>query len=179
LPAKRPLPETIPVHATPLLQKPAPETTERALEIAGFLDSKQADAIALLDVSGPLVIADYFVVATMRSARQSVAIAREMDALLKQRGQRRRNTGSLDTDEPSWVLLDYDDIVVHLFLAEARAFYDLESLWADVPRLPFTPAPRPGPASGPRPEQPPRRPSGSPFRILPGPDAENLERPRA
>jgi hypothetical protein len=59
------------------------------------------------------------------------------------RGRRRRNTGGLETEDSNWVLLDFDDIVVHLFLPEARAYYALETLWADVPRLPFTPATRP------------------------------------
>lgn len=177
MPAKRSLPEAVPVPPTPLLHQPAPETTARALEIASFLDDKQADAIVILDVSGPLVIADYFVVATVRSARQSAGIARELDGLLKQRGQRRRNPGGLDADEHAWVLLDYDDVVIHLFLAEARAFYDLESLWADVPRVPFSPAPRDEAKARPEPQV--RRASGTPFRILPQPEPEEPDQPKS
>lgn len=95
----------------------------------------------MLDVSGPLVIADYFVVATVQSTRQGQALAKELDVEHKAlRGRRRRNTGGLETAESNWVLLDFDEIVVHLFLPESRAYYSLETLWADVPRVPFTPS---------------------------------------
>lgn len=118
-----------------------------ALRIAQRLDEKQAKDIAILDVSGPLVIADYFVVATVQSTRQGQSLAKELDLDHKaQRGSRRRNTGGLETEESNWVLLDFDDIVVHLFTPEARAYYGLEALWADVPRLPFTPSASPQPA---------------------------------
>ncbi len=111
-----------------------------ALLIAQRLSEKQATDIVILDVSGPLVIADYFVVATVRSPRQGQSLAKELDLEHKAlRQTRRRNTGGMETAESNWVLLDFDDIVVHLFLPEARAYYGLETLWADVPRLPFTP----------------------------------------
>ena len=113
-----------------------------ALTIAQRLDEKQAKDIVILDVSGPLVIADYFVIATVQSTRQGQALAKELDLESKAvRGRRRRNTGGLETEESNWVLLDFDDVVVHLFLPEARAYYALETLWADVPRLPFVAAP--------------------------------------
>ena len=112
-----------------------------ALLLAQRLSEKQATDIVILDVSGPLVIADYFVVATVRSTRLGHALAKELDYEHKELRQiRRRNTGGMETNESNWVLLDFDDIVVHLFLPEARAYYGLETLWADVPRLPFTPA---------------------------------------
>jgi ribosome-associated protein len=120
---------------------PNPATTQTALAIAQHLDEKQATDIVVLDVSGPFVIADYFVIATVHSTRQAQALAKELDLENKAtRGRRRRNTGGLETEESNWVLLDFDDVVVHLFLPEARAYYALESLWADVPRVPFTPA---------------------------------------
>ena len=115
-----------------------------ALAIAQRLDEKQAKDIVVLDVSGPFVIADYFVIATVQSTRQAQALRKELDLESKAtRGRRRRNTGGLETEESNWVLLDFDDVVVHLFLPEARAYYGLETLWADVPQVPFTPtAPR-------------------------------------
>lgn len=94
--------------------------------------------IAILDVSGPLVIADYFVIATVQSTRQALSLARDLDAESKaQRGRRRRNASGLDGEVSNWLLLDFDDVVVHLFQPEARTYYDLEALWADVPRVPF------------------------------------------
>lgn len=120
---------------------PDAATTRTALQIAERLDQKQATDIVVLDVSGPLVIADYFVIATVQSTRQAQALAKELDLEHKAlRGRRRRNTGGLESEDSNWVLLDFDDIVVHLFLPEARAYYGLESLWADVPRVPFTPS---------------------------------------
>ncbi|MEZ6037138.1 MAG: ribosome silencing factor [Planctomycetota bacterium] len=122
---------------------PNPATTELALKIAERLDQKQASDIKILDVSGPLVIADYFVVATVQSTRQAQALAKEIDMAHKAtRGRRKRNTSGMESENSNWVLLDFDDIVVHLFLPEARKYYGLEELWADVPRLPFTAAPR-------------------------------------
>lgn len=114
-----------------------------ALSIAQRLDENQATDILILDVSGPLVIADYFVIATVHSTRQGQALAKELDLASKAtRGRRRRNTGGMETEESNWVLLDFDDVVVHLFLPEAREYYGLETLWADVPRVPFTPTPQ-------------------------------------
>ena len=114
-----------------------------ALKLAERLDQKQASDIKILDVSGPLVIADYFVVATVQSTRQAQSLAKELDMEHKAlRGRRKRNGGS-EGSESNWVLLDFNDIVVHLFLPEARDYYGLESLWVDVPRLDFTPTAKP------------------------------------
>ena len=132
----------------PVATAPDPATTRVALGIAQLLDEKQANEIAILDVSGPLVIADYFVIATVHSPRQALALARELDADNKaRRGRPRRNAGGLDGEGSNWVLLDYDEIVVHLFQPDSRSYYALERLWADVPRVPFTPAARAEPAA--------------------------------
>ena len=100
--------------------------------------------MAILDVSGPLVIADYFVITTARNNRQAVAIARELEGAVKHRapgirGLRRLNVSGSEGDG-GWILLDLDLVVVHIFTAPARALYDLENLWADVPRVQFQPA---------------------------------------
>ena len=112
-----------------------------ARSIAQRLDEKKATDIVILDVSGPFVIADYFVIATVQSTRQGQALARELDLENKAvRGRRRRNTGGMETEASNWVLLDFDDIIVHLFLPEAREYYGLETLWVDVPRVHFAKA---------------------------------------
>jgi len=122
---------------------PDQDTRELALKLAERLDEKQAADIRILDVSGPLVIADYFVVATVQSTRQAQSLAKELDMEHKAlRGHRKRNGGG-EGEDSNWVLLDFNDIVVHLFLPEARDYYGLESLWADVPRLEFTPTHKP------------------------------------
>jgi len=109
-----------------------------------LLDEKLAEQITILDISGQLVIADYFLIATVRNTRHALALHRDLDqAALRQHGRRRLNRGASDSESSGWVLLDFDEVVVQLFTAQARAFYRLEDLWADAPRLPFTPAPRP------------------------------------
>jgi len=144
-------------------------TTARAQAIAQLLDGKQAEGVVILDVSKALAITDYFVVGTVRNTRQAHAIARDVDALVKaETGRRRRNPGALDAEESAWILLDYHDIVVHLLQAEARTFYDLETMWADAPRLAFTPAPK-GTAEE---LAQPKRSDRSRFRILPDEDAK-------
>lgn len=102
----------------------------------------QAERIAILDVSGPLAITDWFVIASVNSTRQAQALAKELDCSVKTlRGHRKRNRGGMESEDSNWVLLDFDEVVVHLFLPDARAYYDLESLWADAPRLDYTPKP--------------------------------------
>jgi len=111
---------------------------ELALALAELLDGRQATDIAILDVSGPLVIADYFVIATARNPRHASGLAQEIDFALKRGGRLRRNLAGTD-GETNWALLDFDDVVVHIFVAEAREFYALDQLWADVPRVEFIP----------------------------------------
>ena len=92
------------------------------------------------------MIADYFVITTARNNRQALAIARDLEGAVKHgtpgvRGLRRLNTSGSEGDG-GWILLDLDLVVVHIFTAPARALYDLENLWADVPRVRFQPAER-------------------------------------
>lgn len=129
-------------RTAPAAQPPAATAATRqlALTIAQRLAEQQATDLVILDVSGPLVIADFFVIGTVQSTRQAQALAKTLDLESKAtRGHRRRNTGGMESEESNWVLLDFDDVVVHLFLPEARSYYALETLWADVPRVPFTP----------------------------------------
>lgn len=80
-------------------------------------------------------------IATARNARHANAMARELSMIAKSAGAAFRRLSGVDT-ESGWVLLDFDTVVVHLFDAEKRAFYALESLWSDVPRVPFEARPR-------------------------------------
>lgn len=105
-----------------------------------MLDARQGEDIAILDVSGPLVIADYFVIATARNARHAAGLAQEVDYTLKHAGRLRRNISGAEGECP-WVLLDFNEVVLHIFVGEAREFYGLENLWVDVPRVAFTPDP--------------------------------------
>ena len=95
--------------------------------------SKQGRDVVILDVRDLIVITDYFVIASGSSDRQVRTIAEEIERALRDRGLKPvRREGER---EGRWVLLDFVDFVAHVFLDEDRAFYDLERLWADAPRV--------------------------------------------
>lgn len=88
----------------------------------------------MLDVGDVLSIVDYFVVTGAPNTRQVRTIAEEVEHQVKVAG----GPGPIRVegmDDATWVLLDYGDVVVHVFLQETREFYDIERLWADVGRL--------------------------------------------
>ena len=94
---------------------------------------KKGIEVALLDVSSLLVITDVFLIATGTSRRHVLALADDVELALKSLDRKPlRREG---TDDAKWLLLDFGDIVVHLFDAETRAYYDLERLWADADRI--------------------------------------------
>jgi ribosome-associated protein len=99
------------------------------------LASKKARDLAVLDLRGLTVIADYFVVATATSAVNSRALVDAVDEAAHQAGIKGFRPEGIG--DPSWVLIDLGDVVVHLFDAEHRDFYQLERLWADAPRVPI------------------------------------------
>jgi ribosome-associated protein len=95
--------------------------------------SKQGRDVVILDVRDLIVITDYFVIASGSSDRQVRTIAEGIERALRDRGLKPvRREGER---EGRWVLLDFVDFVAHVFLDEDRAFYDLERLWADAPRV--------------------------------------------
>ncbi len=80
-------------------------------------------------------ICDYFVIASAASARQVKAIADNIERETDRRGCRTYHTEGYN--EGTWVLLDYHDVIAHIFMQDAREFYDLERLWADAPKERF------------------------------------------
>ena len=101
----------------------------RILEI---FEEKQAENIVLLDMRPVTFITDYFLIGTATSERQTRAVVDEVTERLK------REHGILPLSvhgvpESGWMILDYGDVVVHIFAPEKRAYYDLEGLWADAP----------------------------------------------
>ena len=101
--------------------------------IAAAAEKKGSD-LAILDVGDVLSIIDLFVLASASNARQVRTIVEEVEkALTEHDGSKPTSVEGLA--DASWVLLDYGDIVVHVFLDETRAYYDLDRLWGDVPRI--------------------------------------------
>src|SRR6476661_10669135 len=94
---------------------------------------KQGERIVVLDVRELIVITDYFVIASAASERQARTIVDEVERSLRDLGVKplRREGQS----EGTWILLDYVDVVVHVFREEERDFYDLERLWRDAPTV--------------------------------------------
>ena len=110
-----------------------PDSKDVALAAARAASDKQGERIVVLDVRELIVITDYFVIASASSERQARTITEEVERSLRDLGVKplRREGES----EGIWVLLDYVDVVVHVFREEERGFYDLERLWGDAPRV--------------------------------------------
>lgn len=108
-----------------------------ALAAAEALDGKKALEIALLDVGDLLQITEVFVLATGTSRRHVITLGEEVADKLRAHGRKPlRVEGG---EEGEWVLLDFGDVIVHVFQEHTRAFYDLERLWGDAPRVPWRP----------------------------------------
>jgi ribosome-associated protein len=105
-----------------------------ALKIAvNAADEKKAHDLVILDISGIASFADYFLICTGDSSRQMQAIADEVEKRLKVHGIRPSHMEGYQNSE--WILMDYLDLVVHIFSKNARAYYDLERLWRDSKKL--------------------------------------------
>jgi ribosome-associated protein len=101
---------------------------------AAAADSKAGEDLVALDVSNPLPLADVFLIVTGRSERNVVAIAGEIEDKLIEAGTKPlRREGRA---EGRWILIDFGDLVVHVFHEEERMYYALERLWKDCPVIP-------------------------------------------
>lgn len=106
---------------------------ERAVLCARVAQDHKARNVIVLDLHGLTPLYDYFVIATGASRRQIHTLAEEVDAALRSVGDRRLAIEGYEASK--WVVQDYGDIVVHVFDAETREFYNLEDLWADAKRV--------------------------------------------
>lgn len=104
------------------------EPDELARKIVDAASDKQAEDVLLLDISKVASFADYFVIASGATSRQIRAIIESVDEAVS--GDGVRPIGREGEPDSGWVLLDYGDVIVHIFAPEERAYYDLESLWA-------------------------------------------------
>ncbi len=112
--------------------KDNPEAKALAHKIANAIVDTKGTDVMVLDVRGKATYADYLVVASGDSERMVNALAEGVEAKLKPEGK--KPIGREGEQTGNWVLLDYGEVIAHLFLADARGFYDLEGLWADAPR---------------------------------------------
>jgi len=108
---------------------------ELAQLAASAADAKQAENLVALDVSGPLPLADVFLLASGRNERNVIAIAEEIQDRLAEHGAKALRREGMS--EGRWILLDFGDLVVHVFHEEDRMYYSLERLWKDCPVVPL------------------------------------------
>jgi ribosome-associated protein len=112
----------------------SPHALELVKVAALAADSKLGEDLVALDVSGPLPLTDIFLLVTGRSERNVLSIASEVeDKLIEFGAKPLRREGRQDG---RWVLLDFGDLVVHVFHEEDRMYYALERLWKDCPAIP-------------------------------------------
>ncbi len=114
----------------------SPETADQMLQIAAAAAvSKGGEDLVALNVSEPLPLVDIFLLVTGNSERNVAAIADEVEDRLLESGHKRvRREGRA---EARWVLLDFGDLIVHVFHQEERVYYGLERLWKDCPVVPI------------------------------------------
>ena len=106
---------------------------EIAQACARISSDGKAEDIVILDVRGISSFTDYFVIMSGRSTRHVQALAESIENEL--RSKRIKTSRAEGLQEGKWVVLDFDDVVVHVFYHEQRDFYDLEGLWHDAPRI--------------------------------------------
>jgi len=112
-------------------EKRAIETVDLARYIVDLIADKKGEDIVLLDVRRQTIIADYFIICSGTSERQLKAISEGITEAVKQNHQvpAHRVEGKA---EGGWVLIDYGDIIVHIFAPSVRAYYNLEELWHEA-----------------------------------------------
>jgi ribosome-associated protein len=116
----------------PASNRAAPKGKDEAAEmlhalVMQSLDDDQAQEVISIPLEGKSNIADYMIVASGRSSRQVASMAQKLAERIKKAGRNARIEGLPSAD---WVLIDAEDVIVHLFRPEVRSFYNLERMWA-------------------------------------------------
>ena len=106
-----------------------------AVAAAKIAEERHCTDIVVLDLKGVSPATDFFVIATGTSGRQMKTVADEISQIGRELGYQRFGRAGYDTGR--WILLDFVDVVVHLFDSEYRQFYDLELLWGDAKKVKF------------------------------------------
>ncbi len=108
---------------------------EKAQAAARVLDDKLAKDVKLLNIGGLTTICDYFVIASGSSITQVKALSDYVDqALAKEGAHAKRVEGNTSAN---WILMDYEDVIIHIFTEESREFYSMERLWSDAANTEF------------------------------------------
>jgi len=107
------------------------ESFQKVKFIAGLIQDKKAKDILIMDMSKAVDFADFFIICAADSYRHVKAVADYIIENTKKKGVRMWHSEGYN--DANWILLDYGDIIVHIFIEEARKFYMLERLWRDVP----------------------------------------------
>ncbi|MFO0876396.1 MAG: ribosome silencing factor [Gemmataceae bacterium] len=106
---------------------------DRACLAARVASENKGRDVLVLDLRNITPLYDFFVLATGASRRQTHTITEEVDAALREQGDRRRSVEGYEA--ASWIVQDYGDVMVHVFNPQAREYFALEELWADAPRI--------------------------------------------
>ncbi len=105
------------------------EPKEKAEIAIAAMEEKKGEDVKLIDVSGLTEIADYFVLATANNKNQLEALVDAVEERMGKNGILPKNIEGRPQDNTQWILMDYNDIIVHIFTKEGRDFYDLERIW--------------------------------------------------
>lgn len=105
------------------------ETLDLVKKVVAALEDKKAEDITVIDIHGVSSIADYFVIANGSNANQLAAMQDAVDEAMYTNGVHSKQVEG--NSNSTWILMDYQDIIVHLFSKEDRLFYDLERIWKD------------------------------------------------
>lgn len=135
---------------------------------------KQADKVVILAIKKLSSVADYLLVCSADSERQVQAIARSIEDGLRKTGERPLSVEGVTAGK--WALMDYNDVIVHIFLEHVRSFYDLEGLWAEAPSTTVKDKPKAKPE--PKPKAPSTAVKDKP-KAKSKPKPESKEKPKA
>lgn len=114
------------------------ERLDKARRVVQAALDKKAEDLVALDVRNLVSFADSFVFATGTSDRHVRSIVDGIESALREHGE--SALGIEGYEDGRWVLMDLDDVIVHVFVRDVRTFYDIERLWSDAPALDFEPA---------------------------------------
>jgi len=113
-----------------IIEKTKPDSILNAVRSAAKIaDEKKADYVKILDMRSRLIITDYFIIISAKNTRLTQRIEEDICFNLKKLKLYPKNING--ASEGNWILIDYDDFVIHVFTEEFRQFYDLERLWKD------------------------------------------------